>query len=63
MRTYVVLIEETLSREIEVKAANEQDALNEVYAQIESEKIVLDADDFDNNRVVEIVDILDDEGT
>lgn len=53
MKTYNILVKETLERIIEIKASNIQDAIEEVETMYNNEDIVLDASDFQGVDIVE----------
>ena len=58
MAKYRVVIEETLSKLIEVEASNQQAALDKVIRQYKNEEIVLTADDLSDvcyavNKIIE----------
>lgn len=46
MKTFKIEVKEILSRIIEVKAENEEEALNHIQEQYQEEEIVLDSNDF-----------------
>lgn len=46
MKTYKIEIEETLTKVIEVKAENQEEAYDKVYEQYVNEEIVLGGDDY-----------------
>lgn len=46
MKTYKILVEETLSRIVNVKARDEDEAWEKVNEQYKSGKIILDSSDF-----------------
>jgi len=50
-KTYTVQIKELLHRDIEVKAKNENAALNKVKAMYRKEDVVLGADDYDHTII------------
>lgn len=47
---YMIRIEETLSREIEIDAKNMDDARQQVEAKYRAERIILNADDYCNTQ-------------
>lgn len=51
LETFQVLIEETLARTVEVKAANADEARAAIRQQYDAEEIVLDSSDFQEHRV------------
>lgn len=56
IRTYKVQVREILDRVVEVKAVSEQQAVDDVTSQYQSEKIVLDSEDM----IVSAITIYDD---
>lgn len=51
LETFQVLIEETLARTVEVRAANADEARAAVRQQYDAEEIVLNSSDFQEHRV------------
>ena len=56
IRTYKVQVREILDRVVEVKAVSEQQAVDDVTSQYQSEKIILDSEDM----IVSAITIYDD---
>lgn len=53
MKKFYVLVEETLARNIEVYAKNEDDAIGKISQQYKEQKIILDSEDFSNVEIGE----------
>lgn len=51
MKKFYVLVEETLARNIEVYAKNEDDAIEQISKQYKEQKIILDSEDFSNVEI------------
>lgn len=54
MQTYTIVIDETLSRHVEIEAESAEQAEEIATAQYNDSKIVLDADDFSGVDITEI---------
>ena len=60
LKNYKFLIIETLQREVDIKAASEDDAFDKISHMYRNAEIVLDADDFSDYEI-NLVDNPDDE--
>ncbi len=59
MKTYKIEIEETLTKVIEVKAENQEEAYDKVYEQYVNEEIVLGSEDYSNDTKFYLLDEYD----
>ncbi len=56
MKTYKIEIEETLTKVVEVKAENQEEAYDKVYDQYVNEEIVLGSEDYSDDTKFYLID-------